>query len=169
MNGASMRADVEVGDDGLHVFNERVDGQAEPRGDHARALFEANVAEAARMEPLRHHIGGQAHAYLVLKGSSSCGCVLHALNAHALHTSTRRGERERERVHQEAGVHAGAEDTHAARARGVVDAMRNRISLSTGGVLRRGAPWPCQLLARRHHVHAARDDVKDERLELGER
>ena len=83
--------------------------QPERVGDHRDRLGQPDVAHAAVVHLLLELLGREAGADLLLERQPADARVLHAVDDDAIDALADRRQRDRQRVHREAGVDAGAE------------------------------------------------------------
>ena len=97
---------------GFDDVADAVQRPAERVGDHRDRLGEADVLDAAVVHALLKLLGREARANLLLKRQPAVARVLDAVHRDAVHPLAGRHQRDRQRVHHEARVDAGAEHGH---------------------------------------------------------
>jgi hypothetical protein len=97
-----------------------------------RGLRQADVADASLAAALRELREGDARADLALQGLAPLGGVHDAQDAHRAGRAARPEQGDRQLVHDEAGVHAGAEEDGPVAAREPIEASRDRRVLVEG-------------------------------------
>src|SRR5581483_8759225 len=108
----------------LNLVADPIERPAERVRDHRDGLGQPDVAHAAVVHLLLELLGGEAGADLLLERQPADSGVLDAIDEDAIDALAHRRERDRQRVHREAGVDAGAEHGDSRLLRHRVDRAR---------------------------------------------
>src|SRR6185369_12082323 len=152
IDGQVLARDRHLRDLRLDFVADAVERPAERVGDHRDRLGEPDVLDAAVAHAFLKLLGGQARADLLLERQPAVARVLHARHAHAVHTTARGGQRDGDRVHDEAWVDAGAEHGH-------LGLLRPRVDLA--GLPDMRVPGIRELFTRLDDRHLGFEDALD--------
>src|SRR5215813_9835157 len=117
---------LDLRENGLDCLLDRVDRESQPQRDQRRRFGEADVAELLRRDAGRELGTGQARADFGAQRPAALGGIHDAGDLDALDRDAGARGLEREAVHDEAGIDAGAEDRDALRLGALVDLARER-------------------------------------------
>ena len=98
------------GELGLDVVRDPIERPPERVGNHRNRFGEADVPHAAVGDLPLELLGRHARANLLLERQPARPRILNAIDDDAIDTGTDGGERDRQRIHHEPRIHAGAED-----------------------------------------------------------
>ena len=151
------------GQDRLDRLRDLVGRDTQAERDHRRGLRETHVAELAGGDATLELLFGQAGSHFRAQRAAAFRSVDHADDFQLLDPHARAGGGEREPVHYESGVDAGAQHRDAV-----------GFDLRVEGACERGVTQvgERELLARRNDVEARGDrlfDLRCDRLEAGSR
>jgi hypothetical protein len=141
-----------IRDDRLDRLLHSLEAPVERCGDRQRRLRKADVPDGSRPNPPGELLCREAGAHLALQGQPAATGVLGSTRADAADAARRSGQHDRQVVHREARVDAGADERDAVRVRLLVEHRREPVA---------PPPWERELLACRHRVEPGAEALEE--------
>jgi len=101
----------------LDLVGRAIERPADGIRDHVHGFREPDVSERTSLDAALELLGREPRADLLLERQAPDARILHAVHLHAVHPLADGGQRDRQRVHHETGIHAGAQHRHLRLAR----------------------------------------------------
>src|SRR6266508_4542760 len=172
IHGEELARDRDRGQLRLNLVRDPIERPAEGIGDHRDRFRQPHVPHGAVVDFLLKLFGREPRADLLLERQAANPRVLNAVHGDAIHALADGGERDRQRIHREPGVHAGAEHADFRLLRHRVNLPRQPnvrvtgVRQLLGGRHDRGLRFEDRFNLR-HHLLDRRARAEDHHISLG--